>query len=106
MPKKKYLFVAVLLFGSFIAGGYLAQSKVLEKNWYQLDQAAKKFVIDQCVNYLRQNPNGQFNETARKIYKDLTGHEYYEESIYDWAWRMQNTKTIPNTGIPCTIKCP
>jgi len=106
MNLKKVLFVAVLLAGAFIAGGYLAESRALEKNWNHAEQELKNFTVRTCADYLYTNPNGRFNETAKKIYKDLTGHEFYEESMYDWSWRMQNMKTIPNTGMPCNIKCP
>lgn len=98
MKMKNCVFVAVLLIAAFLAGGYLAQSKALEKNW---EQEAKDYAIKECSSYLYWHPDGIFNETAKRIYKDLTGNEYYRpESIYTWGDRVLHQRPMPTVPIP------
>ncbi len=107
MNLKKVLFVAALLAGAFIAGGYLAESRALEKNWNHAEQELKNFTVRTCVDYLYTNPNGRFNETAKKIYEDLTGHEFYRPiDIYADAERRLREMPLPTPKSPDPFKNP
>lgn len=107
MNWKQYLFLAVLAIGAVLAAGYWGSSQALDKlRFDQTNQAMKQFAIDESRNYLLQHPNGAFNETAKRIYKEFKGTEYVPpEDLNQIGQQILNQKAPPPIKIPCYQLC-
>lgn len=96
MKIKNILLVAVILILAFFLGGWLGQTKYFEKSIDQVKSDLRNYAIDFSGDYLYYNPDGVFNVTAKKIYKDLAGHEYYRpEDPYVAAEKYLRQRPLP-----------